>query len=407
MSDTSSQLAALATSGEPQATKVQQYQQLLDALLSQAALEDLKVFVHTVVQDTMGLIVSRQLLSHFAKALKAQAEMDTPSIPVEVLKELATFAISEIQPRALSFEEEVTIIREALAKIYEDEESWREAAQTLMAISLDSVSRNVSADGKVGVYLRIAQLFLEDGDAVQAETFVSRASLLTHELTDAKLKLNFKAMHTRIQDAKRKFVEAAAGYVQLSYTVEEDQRLEALRLAINCTILAPAGPRRSRMLATLYKDERCPQIASWEMLEATYMERIIRGSQVTKFSEGLEAHQQALTTDGSTILDRAMIMHNLLSASRLYDNIKFDELGTLLGINAEQAEGFTATMILEGSMRGHIDQIHGIVEFEGEVSETEAVRSRSDVQIHDACQQINQIFLKLEAANPEWLVAQQ
>ena len=58
-------------------------------------------------------------------------------------------------------------------------------------------------------------------------------------------------------------------------------------------------------------------------------------------------------------------------------------------------------------MRGHIDQIHGIVEFEGEVSETEAVRSRSDVQIHDACQQINQIFLKLEAANPEWLVAQQ
>ena len=61
------------------------------------------------------------------------------------------------------------------------------------------------------------------------------------------------------------------------------------------------------------------------------MEKIIRGDQVTKFSEGLEPHQKALTTNGNTILDRAMIMHNLLSASRLYDNIQFDELGTLLG----------------------------------------------------------------------------
>ena len=43
----------------------------------------------------------------------------------------------------------------------------------------------------------------------------------------------------------------------------------------------------------------------------------------------------------------------------------------------------------------------------GEVSETEAVRSRSDQQIHDACQQINHIFLKLEAVQPDWLLSQQ
>jgi len=35
---------------------------------------------------------------------------------------------------------------------------------------------------------------------------------------------------------------------------------------------------------------------------------------------------------GSTILDRAVIEHNLLSASKLYNNISFDELGTLLEI---------------------------------------------------------------------------
>ena len=37
-------------------------------------------------------------------------------------------------------------------------------------------------------------------------------------------------------------MEAAGGYVYLSYNVDaEEERQEALRLAINCTILAPAG----------------------------------------------------------------------------------------------------------------------------------------------------------------------
>ena len=35
---------------------------------------------------------------------------------------------------------------------------------------------------------------------------------------------------------------------------------------------------------------------------------------------------------GSTILDRAVIEHNLLSASKLYNNISFEELGALLEI---------------------------------------------------------------------------
>ena len=45
--DVAGQMAALAVSGADQPTKVQQYTQLLDNLLSQGALEDLKVFVRT------------------------------------------------------------------------------------------------------------------------------------------------------------------------------------------------------------------------------------------------------------------------------------------------------------------------------------------------------------------------
>ena len=60
-----------------------------------------------------------------------------------------------------------------------------------------------------------------------------------------------------------------------------------------------------------------------------------------------------------------MIEHNLLSASKLYNNISFEELGSLLEIPPAKAEKIASQMITEGRMNGHIDQIDSIVHFEG------------------------------------------
>jgi hypothetical protein len=78
----------------------------------------------------------------------------------------------------------------------------------------------------------------------------------------------------------------------------------------------------------------------------------------------LQPHQKASTIDGSTILDRAVIEHNLLSASKLYNNISFEELGALLEIHPSKAEKIASQMITEGRMNGYIDQIDSIVHFE-------------------------------------------
>jgi COP9 signalosome complex subunit 4 len=67
---------------------------------------------------------------------------------------------------------------------------------------------------------------------------------------------------------------------------------------------------------------------------------------------------------GATILDRAVIEHNLLSASKLYNNITFEELGALLEIAPAMAEKIASQMITEGRMNGYIDQIDSIVHFE-------------------------------------------
>lgn len=72
----------------------------------------------------------------------------------------------------------------------------------------------------------------------------------------------WQVCYARILDSKRKFLEAALRYYELSQLekreiggrrVDEDELQQALSAAITCTILAAAGPQRSRVLATLYK----------------------------------------------------------------------------------------------------------------------------------------------------------
>lgn len=68
-------------------------------------------------------------------------------------------------------------------------------------------------------------------------------------------------------DYKRQFMKAALRYHELSQIVGEQERGEALQYAIICAILAAAGPQRSRMLATLYKDERSSKLEVFPILE--------------------------------------------------------------------------------------------------------------------------------------------
>ena len=67
---------------------------------------------------------------------------------------------------------------------------------------------------------------------------------------------------------------------------------------------------------------------------------------------------------GSTVLDRAVKQHNLLSSSYVYNNITFSELGCLLEMPAEAAEKLAAKMITEDRLRAQIDQVEQLLHFE-------------------------------------------
>ena len=352
----------------------------------------MKLFIEAIVNENVSLVISRQILTEFGNHLT--------KLPDDVAKIVSHFTLDKVQPRNISFEEQVAGIRQHLAGIYERNQCWKDAANVLVGIPLETGQKQYTVDYKLETYLKIARLYLEDDDALQAESFINRASLLQADTKNEELLVLYKVCYARVLDYRRKFIEAAQRYNELSYRtiIDEGERMTALKKALICTVLASAGQQRSRMLATLFKDERCQHLPAYSILEKMYLDRIIRRSELQEFESLLQLHHKASTLDGSSILDRAVFEHNLLSASKLYNNITFEELGALLEIPAEKAEKIASKMISEERMNGYIDQIDGIVHFG-----TREILPLWDKQIQSLCYQVNDIIEKIAAAEPDWM----
>ena len=94
----------------------------------------------------------------------------------------------------------------------------------------------------------------------------------------------------------------------------------------------------------------------------------LRQEEVAAFAASLAPHQVATLNDGSTVcqrapactparpacnpslhpraaqvLERAVIEHNMLAASKLYTNISFEQLGALLGIEATKVSALAGS----------------------------------------------------------------
>ncbi|GAA5888719.1 hypothetical protein JCM5296_000080 [Sporobolomyces johnsonii] len=361
----------------PQKDKSQAYSSLLSQTLSSSSsLEsDLAQWLSVIVASDFPQIVARQVLADYvAKVGEIQDR--------EQRKEVMRMSLDKLQPRVSSFEEQVCTLREQYADLLEADEEFPEAAKVLIGIPLESGSR--PDEYKLKVYIRIVRLFLEEEDSTSADTYFNRASLLAHSAQDLETQLQFKLCQARMFDFSRRFAEAASKYHEISYVtaLAEEERLQALSAAIVCAVLAPAGPTRSRILSSLYRDERSAQTPHSTILSKMYLDQMIRPAEVSSFASSLQPHQlaqlppsQAVVISSSasaetgkkgpeTVLDRAMMEHNVLAASRVYNNITFDGLGLLLGLRPSAAEAMARTMIQQRRLRATLDQIDGLIVFD-------------------------------------------
>lgn len=105
MSNINEKLANIATIPS-QKDKTAEYRSLLENILpsNDALLADsLEAFVEHIVQEQVGLVISRQVLSDFVQGV------DKISNP-EIKKRVLHFALNKVQPRVVSFEEQVRCI---------------------------------------------------------------------------------------------------------------------------------------------------------------------------------------------------------------------------------------------------------------------------------------------------------
>ncbi|VDM38851.1 unnamed protein product [Toxocara canis] len=346
-----------------------------------------------VNQESVSMVVSRQFVSDVVTAMEQLA----PSI----VKKIAIGLLSTIHSRHISYEEQSAKLRFKLADIYEMEGENREAAKTLMAIPLETGQRSYPAELKMRTYLRIAQLALEYGDAADAEAFVNRASMLQNDAKNEQLNVMYKAQYARVLDHRRKFIEAAQRYYELSLVplLTNSEKMQALMNAVACAILASPGVQRSRMLTTLFKDERCERLSSHSVLQKMHLERLIRHDEVSEFEKSLAPHQREVH-DGCSILQRAVVEHNVIAVSNIFTSINFDSLAHLLEVDVKRAEKVTWQMIAEKRISGSIDQLDGFVHFKRKEALVEW-----DEQIGELCQHINRIADMIVEQHKEWAEA--
>ena len=148
--------------------------------------------------------------------------------------------------------------------------------------------------------------------------------------------------------------------------VDAAQIEELCDCALKCTILSPSGPRKARLLAILYSDERVKSNQFYGLLAKMFEGEVIRKEHVQEFTQNLEGFQNVTMSDGYSVLDKALIEHNIVVISRIYMNIRFSELGNFLGIQPDQAEDFVAKMVEQGRIQAVLDQENELVEFEEE-----------------------------------------
>lgn len=377
--------------------------EIISAFSGSELAANLVAYVQSILSDSIGVIASRPLLSSFVEQFRNLEDND---VKIEAGNQI----IQILAPKTVSFEQQDTDLKFALADAYEADEDFTNSAKTLQVITLDSSQRAVSDDEKASVWIRICRCYLEEDNPTNAVAYLNRLKQIIYNVNDQVVKLQFQLSQARISDSMNNFLDASSAYYALSLErlIDEEERLHTLSAAITCAVLGPAGPGRARQLAKLYKDERATDTAEFSILEKIFLDRLLAPSEVAAFAAGLKVHQLAKTSDGSTVLDKAVLEHNLLAVSRLYQNISISALGALLGTDADRAEAYAAGMIESNRLSGSIDQIDGVIHFNTREGgkDSGAMELRAwDANIQGLAEEVEKVTTILQREEAEWYEA--
>ncbi|KAJ2782345.1 hypothetical protein H4R18_002329 [Coemansia javaensis] len=295
--------------------------------------------------------------------------------------------VDRTQQRASAFETVVIDARRALAALVAGDGRPEEAAALLQGIRFDQSQRTHSAREMLAVHMEAIELFLAAGRPEQAAQVQIRAAPLLGQVADPGETARYRYFQARTNELSLKYIEAATMYhaIAQSGAGGEARQREALERAIQCAVVASAGPQKMRVMADLHREELAAALPCYGLLGRMVQRRLVGPAELQQLGGLLEAGRDspdaaaaaAAAAAKAQLLDHAVREHNVFVLSSLYANMRFENLGRMLGVGADEAELLCARMIEEGRMKGRIDQVDGVITFEGarEVKEVSAAIS--------------------------------
>mmetsp|Transcript_15744 Transcript_15744/g.17480 ORF Transcript_15744/g.17480 Transcript_15744/m.17480 type:complete len:414 (+) Transcript_15744:52-1293(+) len=371
----------------------------------------------------LGQGEQRALCGHFIKRCVSSGEsLCLEAFDAPDMMNVFTLCLGNL-PTFIENASDSTIRQQLFDYLVENKNEYSDAARILGGMRMDSDDLN-SAYFKTpaetcDVYVKIAECFLEDDETVEADSAVTKAGTVVEQITEpdkhTALILRYKSTYARVLDANRKFLQAASRYHDLSNPnpatadlVDADDLLALLGRAATCAILAASGSQKQRVLALLAKDDRLSKLStlpSYEnhalLVNKLYRSQVIRPKDLEPLN--LAEHQRAIRGDGLTILQHAIVEHNMISVSRLYRSIYIKELQSkFLGNVISNTEKFAANMIMEGSLQGEIDQVDGVLHFNQQQLEQDEDKEKEEIwdkSITSFCMDLNTVSENIKEAN--------
>jgi len=334
----------------------------LDSLLAKKDFNTILSAVEAVASNEQNIINAKKLFDSLLTKLGGISNDDLIEFGQKVLKAIG---------QKSHFEYHIAKIKENMADVYSAQSDFYSAARILSEVNFESQNLKYTDMEKLENYIKIAEFYFEYDDSTSAESYVRKCSQLVEKTDNREMHLRFEVCFARSLDHARKFLQSASKYHWLSLQtgIDESNLFYLLDCSIVCAILGAAGPQRSRILASLYKDERSRRSEHFDIFYNMYVDRIITKKEKEKFADSLKKHQKAKLYDDFTVLDKAVIEHNIVAISKLYETISFDTLSKMLYISKYPCEKIIHSMINEKRLNATIDQVSGYIDFTQEFDE--------------------------------------
>jgi hypothetical protein len=135
---------------------------------------EMKALVDHLLSPQVSTLVSRSVFAHLGQSLlerlPRQGKYACSEEQLQALQDVAEYALEQGGSHTQAFEEADTSVREFLFEHLKAQGCYRSAASVLAGMNMDASTRPLSEDAKADIYVKIAETFLVEDQAVEAVT---------------------------------------------------------------------------------------------------------------------------------------------------------------------------------------------------------------------------------------------